>query len=135
MWNNSRSPYLICYQKPTKIEKYGFLVRNICVVKALKMYGSNETHTGYIYQRIESISDYDRCTNESKTEDPFYSEMRKLSLPSESFETAISQQLESYWNNNWLRSGKNKTTITKKKRKHKERNEVTSNVIAADISV
>ena len=52
--------------------------------------------------------------------------MRKLSLPSESFKPAISQLLESYWNMSWLRSGKKKTTITKKKRKHKESIEVIS---------
>jgi len=51
MFNNSRSPYLICYHGPKLIVgRYNFQVELLAQV-VTSMHGSSENHTGYIYQR------------------------------------------------------------------------------------
>lgn len=52
MFNQSHSPYLICYHAPRlMIDRYGFNVELI-VQMPTSMHGSSENHMGYIYRRV-----------------------------------------------------------------------------------
>jgi len=54
IFNNSTSPYLICYHNPKHIiEKYAFDVE-LLTQAPTSMHGSNEGHTGYLYRRIQA---------------------------------------------------------------------------------
>jgi hypothetical protein len=51
MFNNSCSPYLICFHSPkTIIQRYEFDVELITQAPT-SMHGSSEGHTGYLYKR------------------------------------------------------------------------------------
>lgn len=65
MFNESHSPYLICYHGPKlMIERYGFNVELI-IQSTTSMHGSSENHMGYIYKRV-GLKDDD------KDDDDFY---------------------------------------------------------------
>lgn len=52
MFNQSHSPYLICYHGPKlMIDRYGFNVELI-VQSSTSMHGSSENHMGYLYRRV-----------------------------------------------------------------------------------
>jgi hypothetical protein len=51
MWNNSKTPYLVCYHPPRDIiECYEFDVELVTQMTT-SMHGSKEGHMGYIYRR------------------------------------------------------------------------------------
>lgn len=51
MFNQSHSPYLICYHGPKLIiDRYGFNVELI-IQTPTSMHGSSECHMGYLYRR------------------------------------------------------------------------------------
>jgi hypothetical protein len=73
MWNNSCSPYLICYHGPRDIiECYEFNVELIAQMPT-SMHGSKEGHTGYIYRRTYHRDATDSTSSIKVKCDPLYS--------------------------------------------------------------
>jgi len=53
MFNQSQSPWLICYHGPKlMVERYGFNVE-LLVQMQTTMFGSGESHMGYLYKRVQ----------------------------------------------------------------------------------
>ena len=89
MWNNSASPYLICYHGPKDIIKsYDFSVE-LLAKTSTSMHGSREGHMGYIYRR--------RGYNDTATVngcDPFFEQAwARIKRGHESLRKEVDQEL------------------------------------------
>lgn len=67
MFNQSQSPWLICYHGPKlMVERYGFDVELIVQMQTT-MFGSGEGHEGYLYKRVEGKKKSSKKTKKCPT--------------------------------------------------------------------
>jgi hypothetical protein len=70
IWNQSESPYLICFHAPKDvIDKYQLNVE-VLAQKQAAMHGSNQKHTAYVYRR----KNQSKRSTEKMTIDPLFAE-------------------------------------------------------------
>ena len=61
MWNESKSPYLICYHGPRDIIHHYEFNAELVAQMNTSMHGSKESHMGYIYKRPGPVKVSNAC--------------------------------------------------------------------------